>query len=54
MPRCKLTTINLQELECYPALTEELRDNPAFSDKDHTILKKTVLDRKVLSRSRNS
>jgi DNA-binding transcriptional MerR regulator len=44
MPRRKLTTINLKELECYPTLLEELRNNPAYSGKDLTTLKLTVLD----------
>ena len=44
MPRRKLTTINLKELECYPALTEELRNNSDYSDKDLATLKLTVLD----------
>jgi DNA-binding transcriptional MerR regulator len=44
MPRRKLTTINLKELECYPALIEELRNNLIYSDKDLTTLKLTVLD----------
>ena len=44
MPRRKQTTINLKELECYSTLLEELRNNPAYSDKDLTTLKLTVLD----------
>ena len=44
MPRRKLTTINLKELETYSALIEELQDNPAYADKDLTTLKLTVLD----------
>ncbi|MDR1221681.1 MAG: hypothetical protein LBL07_02215 [Tannerella sp.] len=44
MPRRKQTTINLKELECYPALIEELRNNPAYSDKDLATLKLTVFD----------
>jgi DNA-binding transcriptional MerR regulator len=44
MPRRKLTTINLKELETYPALIEELRNNPVYSDKDFSTLKLTVLD----------
>ena len=44
MPRRKLTTINLKELETYPALIEELRNNPAYVDKDLSTLKLTVLD----------
>jgi len=44
MSRRKLTTINLKELECYPTLLEELRNNPAYSGKDLTTLKLTVLD----------
>ena len=44
MPRRKLTTINLKELECYPALTEELRNNPDYSDKDLATLKLNVLE----------
>jgi hypothetical protein len=32
MPRRKITTINLTELECYPTLIEELRNNPAYSE----------------------
>jgi hypothetical protein len=44
MPRRKLTTINLQELEIYPALIEELQNNPDYSDKDLSTLKLTVLD----------
>ncbi|KAA6337153.1 hypothetical protein EZS27_014739 [termite gut metagenome] len=43
MPRRKLTTINLKELETYPALIEELQNNP-YSDKDFSTLKLTVLD----------
>jgi DNA-binding transcriptional MerR regulator len=44
MPRRKQTTINLKELESYPALIEELRNNPAYSDKDLATLKLTVFD----------
>jgi len=44
MPRRKLTTINLKELEIYPTLIEELRNNPDYKDKDFTTLKLTVLD----------
>jgi DNA-binding XRE family transcriptional regulator len=44
MPRRKLTTINLKELETYPALIEELRNNSAYSNKDLSTLKLTVLD----------
>jgi len=44
MPRRKLTTINLTELETYPALIEELRNNSAYADKDLKTLKLTVLD----------
>ncbi len=44
MPRRKQTTINLKELECYSILLEELRNNPAYSDKDFTTLKLTILD----------
>ena len=44
MPRRKLTTINLKELEIYPALIEALENNPAYSDKDFKTLKLTVLD----------
>ena len=44
MPRRKLTTINLKELECYPALIEELWNNPNYSVKDLSTLKLTVLD----------
>jgi DNA-binding transcriptional MerR regulator len=44
MPRRKQTTINLKELDTYPALIEELRNNPAYSDKDLSTLKLTVLD----------
>ena len=44
MPRRKLTTISLKELDIYSALIEELRKNPAYSDKDLTTLKLTVLD----------
>jgi DNA-binding XRE family transcriptional regulator len=44
MPRRKLTTINLKELETYPALVEELQNNPAYSDIDFSTLKLTVLD----------
>jgi DNA-binding XRE family transcriptional regulator len=44
MPRRKITIINLKELECYSTLLEELRNNPAYSDKDLATLKLTVLD----------
>jgi len=44
MPHRKKTTVNLNDLECYPALIEELRNNPDFSDKELTTLKLTVLD----------
>jgi hypothetical protein len=44
MPRRKITTINLKELECYPTLLEELRNNSAYSAKDLTTLKLTVFD----------
>ena len=44
MPRRKLTTINLKELDIYSALIEELQNNPVYSDKDLTTLKLTVLD----------
>jgi DNA-binding XRE family transcriptional regulator len=44
MPRRKLTTINLKELEIYPALIEELENNLEYIDKDLTTLKLTVLD----------
>ena len=44
MPRRKLTTINLKELECYSVLIGELLDNPDFADKDFSTLKLTVLD----------
>jgi len=44
MPRRKLTVINLKELEIYPTLLEELRNNPNYSDKDFATLKLTVLD----------
>ena len=44
MPRRKQTTINLKDLDTYSALIEELRNNPAYSDKDLTTLKLTVLD----------
>ena len=44
MPRRKLTSVNLKELDIYPALIEELRNNPAYSDKDLTSLKLTVYD----------
>jgi DNA-binding XRE family transcriptional regulator len=44
MPRRKQTTINLKELDIYPALIEELRNNPAYSDKDLSTLKLIVLD----------
>jgi DNA-binding XRE family transcriptional regulator len=45
MPRRKQTTINLKELDCYPTLIEELRNNPIYFGKDLTTLKLTVLDR---------
>jgi len=45
MPRRKPTTINLQELETYSALIEELRNNPDYTDKDFTTLKLTVLNK---------
>ncbi len=38
MPRRKQTTINPKELECYSTLLEELRNNPAYSNKDLTTL----------------
>jgi DNA-binding transcriptional MerR regulator len=44
MPRRKLTTINLKELDAYSALIEEIRNNPAYADKDFSTLKLTVLD----------
>ncbi|GHT59545.1 hypothetical protein AGMMS50239_06440 [Bacteroidia bacterium] len=44
MPRRKLTTINLKELDTYPTLIEELKNNPAYSDKDLSTLKLTILD----------
>jgi DNA-binding transcriptional MerR regulator len=44
MPRRKQTIINLKEFGIYPALIEELRNNPIYSDKDLTTLKLTVLD----------
>lgn len=44
MPRRKLTTVNLKELETYSALIEELQNNPAYADKDLTTLKLTVLN----------
>jgi hypothetical protein len=44
MPRRKLTTINLKELDTYPTLIEELRNNSAYADKDLSTLKLTVLD----------
>jgi DNA-binding XRE family transcriptional regulator len=44
MPRRKLTTINLKELESYPTLVEELQNNPDYSGKDLSTLKLTVLD----------
>ena len=44
MPRRKQTTINLKELEVYPALIEELQNNPNYSSKDLMTLKLTVLD----------
>jgi DNA-binding transcriptional MerR regulator len=44
MPRRKLTTINLKELESYTTLLEELQNNPVCSDKDLSTLKLTVLD----------
>jgi DNA-binding XRE family transcriptional regulator len=45
MPRRKLTTINLKELNTYSTLIEELRNNPIYADKDFSTLKLTVLDR---------
>jgi hypothetical protein len=36
MPRRKQTTVNINKLECYPTLIEELRNHPAYSDKDLT------------------
>jgi len=44
MPRLKLTTINLKELDTYSTLIEELRNNPTYLGKDLTTLKLTVLD----------
>ena len=44
MPRRKLTTINLKELEYYSVLIGDLLDNPNYDDKDLTTLKLTVLD----------
>jgi DNA-binding XRE family transcriptional regulator len=44
MSRRKLTTINLKELETYPALIEELRNNPTYAEKDLTTLKLTILE----------
>jgi DNA-binding XRE family transcriptional regulator len=44
MPRRKLTTINLKELESYSTLIEELQNNPVYSGKDLTSLKLTVFD----------
>ncbi|MDR2149177.1 MAG: helix-turn-helix domain-containing protein [Tannerella sp.] len=44
MSRRKQTIINLKELETYPALIEELRNNPDYSGKDLTTLKLSVLD----------
>ncbi|GHT05865.1 hypothetical protein FACS189440_08590 [Bacteroidia bacterium] len=44
MPRRKQTTINLKELDTYSSLIEELRNNPAYTDKDLSTLKLTVLD----------
>ena len=44
MPRRKLTTINLRELKIYSALIEELENNAAYSGKDITTLKLTILD----------
>jgi len=34
MPRRKQTTINLKKLKSYRAMIDELRNNPAFADKD--------------------
>jgi DNA-binding XRE family transcriptional regulator len=44
MPRRKQTTIKLEELDIYPALLEELRSHPTYSDKDFAALKLTVLE----------
>jgi hypothetical protein len=44
MPRRKITTINLKDLKSYHALIDELRNNPAYADKDLTTLKLTVFD----------
>ena len=44
MPRRKQTTIKLDELDIYPALVEELRHHPAYSDKDIATLKLTILE----------
>jgi DNA-binding transcriptional MerR regulator len=44
MPRRKQTTINLKELESYSILLEELRNIRAYSNKDLTTLRLTILD----------
>ena len=44
MPRRRQTTINLKELKFYHILIDELRNNPAYVDKDLTTLKLTVFD----------
>ena len=44
MPRRKQTAINLKKLETYPALVEELWNNPEYANKDLTSLKLTVYD----------
>ena len=44
MPRRRQTTVNLKKLETYPALVEELRNNPKYEDKDLTSFKLTVYD----------
>jgi DNA-binding transcriptional MerR regulator len=44
MPRRKQTVINLEELDVYPALLEELRHHRIYSDKDFDTLKMTVLE----------
>ena len=44
MPRRKQTTINLKKLEIYSDLIDELRNNPAYADKDLKTLKLTVYD----------
>jgi len=49
MPRRKLTSINLKELDIYPALIEELRNNPAYSDKDLTTLNLNICQMSKLS-----